>query len=74
MPTVTIKHAEKNLAALIKQAERGEEVLLTRGKKIVAKIVPVAKSDQKRFLAILRGQIRVTREFFEPLPHDEFWS
>jgi antitoxin (DNA-binding transcriptional repressor) of toxin-antitoxin stability system len=74
LPTATIHEAKTNLSRLIEQAERGEEVLIARGKKIVAKIVPVANPPKKRRLDLLRGKIKVTSKFFEPLPDSELDS
>ena len=71
MPTATIHQAKTNLSKLIEQAERGEEVLIARGKKVVARIVPIARSPKKRRLDVRRGQINVTSAFFEPLSDDE---
>jgi antitoxin (DNA-binding transcriptional repressor) of toxin-antitoxin stability system len=42
MPTFTLNAAKKNLAKLVVLAEAGEEVIIARGKRPVAKIVPVA--------------------------------
>lgn len=70
MPISTIHQAKTNLSKLIEQAERGEEVLIARGKKVVAKIVPVETSPKRRRLDILRGKLKVTDAFFEPLPDD----
>ncbi len=76
MPTATIHEAKTNLSKLIEQAERGEEVLIARGKQVVARIVPVGARPKKRKLDILRGQFKVTSKFFEPLPESELdsWS
>lgn len=38
--TVTIHQAKTNLSRLIHQVERGEEIVVCRGKQPVAKIVP----------------------------------
>ena len=71
MPTTTIHEAKTNLSKLIERAERGEEVLIARGKKVVARIVPIAPSPGARRLDVLRGKFRVTSKFFEPLPDNE---
>ena len=71
MSTATIHYAKTNLSKLIERAERGEEVLIARGKKIVAKIVPVHAAPGKRRLDVLRGKFKVTAKFFEPLPDEE---
>lgn len=71
MPIATIHQAKTNLSRLIELAERGEEVLLARGKRIVARIVPIANSPKKRRLDVLRGKIKASSKFFEPLPDAE---
>ena len=71
MATATIHQAKTNLSKLIEQAERGEEVLIARGKKVVARIVPVAEPPKQRRLNIFEGKFKVTRKFFEPLPEEE---
>jgi antitoxin (DNA-binding transcriptional repressor) of toxin-antitoxin stability system len=71
MPITTIHEAKTNLSKLLERAERGEEVLLARGKKVVAKVVPISATPRKRRLNILQGKIKVSRKFFEPLPKQE---
>ena len=71
MLTATIHQAKTNLSKLIERAERGEEVLIARGKKVVARIVPVGTAPHQRRLDVLRGKFKVTSKFFEPLPDDE---
>ena len=63
MSTSTIQQAKTNLSKLIRQAERGEEVLIARGKKVVAKIVPVATAPKRRRVGILRGKLKVLTHF-----------
>jgi prevent-host-death family protein len=45
MQTVTITEAKARLNALVEAAERGEQVVLMRGSKLVAAIVPVSAQD-----------------------------
>jgi prevent-host-death family protein len=45
MEAVTISKAKARLNALVEAAERGEQVLLMRGSKLVAAIVPVSARD-----------------------------
>jgi prevent-host-death family protein len=66
----TIHEAKTNLSRLIQKAERGEEVVIARGKTPVAKIVPIKKA-KRRNLGIFKGVFKVGPEFFEPLPEDE---
>jgi prevent-host-death family protein len=45
MHAVTIREAKARLNALVDAAERGEPVVLMRGSKLVAAIVPVSADD-----------------------------
>lgn len=45
MEAVTIREAKARLNALVEAAERGEQVVLMRGSKLVAAIVPVSAED-----------------------------
>jgi prevent-host-death family protein len=46
MSVSTIHEAKTNLSHLIQKAERGEEVVIARGKTPVAKIVPIKKAKK----------------------------
>ena len=45
MRAVTIREAKARLNALVEAAERGEQVILMRGSKHVAAIVPLSEED-----------------------------
>jgi prevent-host-death family protein len=45
MKAVTIREAKARLNALVEAAERGEQIVLMRGSKHVAAIVPVSAED-----------------------------
>jgi len=45
MHAVTIREAKARLNALVEAAERGEQVVLMRGSRLVAAIVPVSTAD-----------------------------
>ena len=68
--TVSIHVAKTNLSKLIARAEAGEEIIIARGRKPVAKLVPLAPKP-KRVFGALRGKIAIGPEFFEPLPPEE---
>jgi prevent-host-death family protein len=76
VPKVTIAQAKANLSELIRRAERGEDVFITRGNKSVAQIVPLTAIPKQGRLDILRGKFKVTRKFFDSLPVEEIeaWS
>ena len=74
MSIATIHQAKTNLSKLIGRAERGEEVLIARGDKVVAKLVPIRNAPKQRRLDLLKGKFSLPPEFFEPLPDEELQS
>jgi prevent-host-death family protein len=71
MDTVTIHAAKTHLSQLLARVERGEEIVLARGKHPVARLVPYRPSSARRQFGALRGIVSVGRVFFDPLPEDE---
>ncbi|MGD0426767.1 MAG: type II toxin-antitoxin system prevent-host-death family antitoxin [Candidatus Acidiferrales bacterium] len=71
MGVVTIHQANTNLSRLIKKASAGEEVIIARGSKPVARLVSVGEVKGQRQPGSLKGKLRVGPEFFEPLPKGE---
>ncbi len=67
----TVHQAKTNLSRLIKEAEKGGEVIITRGKKPVAKIIPIANVAKKRIPDMLKGQIWSAPDAFDPLTDEE---
>jgi prevent-host-death family protein len=76
MTTITIHKAKTNLSRLIKQACRGEEIVIARGLEPVVRLVPISDVRGNRKPGALKGKLRVGPEFFEPLPPEElkFWE
>ncbi len=75
MPTYTVHAAKTNLSKLIERAEKGEEIVIARGKTPVARLVPVdvpAHIMRRRAFGALRGRLKLPDSFFfDPLPEDE---
>jgi prevent-host-death family protein len=71
MTTVTIHKAKTQLSKLIEQVERGEEVVIARGKEPVARLVPFIQERPKRGFGSMRGRASIGPEFWEPLPDEE---
>lgn len=67
----TVHQAKTNLSRLIKEAEKGAEVIITRGKKPVVKLVPISKTAKKRMPDMLKGQIWSAPDAFDPLTDEE---
>jgi prevent-host-death family protein len=70
MNTVTIHDAKTNLSRLIARAEKGEEIIISRGTQPVVKLVAV-DPPKKRIPGMFKGQVDVGPAFFEPLSDEE---
>ena len=71
MLTVNIRQAKRNLSLLIKKVCEGEEVIITRRSKPVARLAPLAEVKKQRKPGSMKGKLVVGPEFFEPLSEDE---
>jgi prevent-host-death family protein len=67
----TVHQAKTNLSKLLRKAARGEEVIIARGKKPVAKLVSLEKPPKKRVPGRLRGKIRIHPSFYDPMTAEE---
>ncbi len=67
--TVNIHEAKTHLSRLLKELGPGDQIILARMGKPIAKIVPLHAEPQERPLGFVSGS--VTDAFFEPLPDDE---
>jgi len=67
----TVHEAKTNLSKLIKEAESGKEVVITRGKKPVAKLLPVDQAKKRRVPGRLKNLISWEPDAFEPLTDEE---
>ena len=71
MPTVTIHQAKTNLSKLIERASEGEEIIIARGSKPVARLVALGPVKGKRQPGSLKGKLEIGPEFFEPMSESE---
>ena len=71
MQVVTIHIARTTLSQLLRRVEAGEEIVLARGKKPVAKLVPFHAPSGRRRFGTLKGKIHVGPEFFQPLSEEQ---
>jgi prevent-host-death family protein len=68
MTTVNVHQAKTHLSRLLERVAAGEEVVIARAGKPVARLVPI-KSEEPRKPGLAKG--RLTDAFFEPLPEEE---
>jgi prevent-host-death family protein len=66
--TVNVHEAKTHLSRLLEEVRAGEEIVIAKGGKPYARLVPVSLPS-RRPLGFVPG--RVTEAFFEPLPEEE---
>ncbi len=70
MATVNGLAAKTQLSTLLDQAEAGDEVIIARAGKPVARLVPIDAPKPLRRLGLLAGKLRMRDDFDVPLPDD----
>jgi prevent-host-death family protein len=72
MQTVNIHAAKTHLSRLLDAVADGEEILIARAGRPVARLVPLegATEPQRRQLGRLAGQFTVPEDFDAPLPEN----
>lgn len=74
MTQVDIHEAKTHLSRLIARAAVGEEIVIAKAGKAVARLVPHLRTTRPRRPGALRGRIRIGRDLDAPLPDDLFGS
>jgi prevent-host-death family protein len=64
---VNMHEAKSTLSQLVSEVEAGGEVVLARGGKPVAKLIPI-RAVRRRRLGQWKGKVRMSRDFDAPLP------
>lgn len=66
----TIYETRTNLSKLLRRVERGEELLVARGNKVIARIVPATFPDGPRTPGSAKGRFVSEADFNAPLSED----
>ena len=66
MATVNVHEAKTHLSRLLERVEAGEEIVVARNGKAVARLVPVGRAARRP--GAMKGRIRIGRDFDAPLP------
>jgi prevent-host-death family protein len=65
---VNVHEAKTHLSRLLERAEAGEEIVIARAGKPIARLVPFSSDMTPRKLGAMRGQIVAPDNFDDPLP------
>jgi prevent-host-death family protein len=70
MTEVNVHQAKTHLSRLLLRVESGEEIVIARGGKPVARLVPVRRARRIRRPGRFAGRGRIADDFNAPLPPD----
>jgi prevent-host-death family protein len=65
MATVNVHEAKTHLSRLLERVSAGEEIVIGRAGKPVAKLVPYTESDVPRKPGAWRGKVKIQPGFYE---------
>ena len=71
MVTVNVREAKTNLSRLLAQVEAGEDVVIARNGKPVARLVRYRPKGKTATRRSMKGKFVVPDSFFDPLPEEE---
>jgi prevent-host-death family protein len=66
--TVNLYEAKTRLSQLVERAAEGEEIIIAKAGRPLARLVPLAHRTGPRPLGLLAGEVRVGPDFDDPLP------
>jgi prevent-host-death family protein len=69
MTQVSVHEAKTHLSRLLRRVAAGEEVVIARAGKPVAKLVPLTRSAGRQF-GVDEGRFEVPEDFDAPLPEE----
>lgn len=67
MHTVNIHEAKTHLSRLLEQVASGDEIIIAKAGKPIARLVPLDAAPKKRQLGLLKGKLNVPDDFDAPL-------
>ncbi|MFZ2854797.1 MAG: type II toxin-antitoxin system Phd/YefM family antitoxin [Rhodocyclaceae bacterium] len=68
MEQVNIYEAKTHFSKYVEQAESGQDVIIARGGKQVARLTSIEPKKTPVRFGVLKGKVRVAADFDEPLP------
>ncbi len=68
--TVNIHEAKTNLSRLLRRVSAGEEIVIAKAGRPIARLVPVMQKPARRVPGSAAGQVIIVPDFDAPLPED----
>ena len=63
MSTINIHEAKTHLSRFVEQAAAGEEIIIAKAGKPMAKLVPLLRTPSHRNLGMFKGKLNVSDDF-----------
>jgi prevent-host-death family protein len=60
---VNIHHAKTHLSRLVEDVASGNEILIAKGGRPMARLVPLRRDETPRRAGLLKGKLRIADEF-----------
>jgi prevent-host-death family protein len=60
---INIHEAKTHLSRLVEDVANGNEVLIAKGGRAMARLVPLGRDDSPRRVGLLKGRLRVADDF-----------
>ena len=70
MRTINIHEAKTHLSRLVDEVSAGEELIIAKAGKPLARLVPIKLARPVRKPGFLKGKIRIANDFNASLPSD----
>ena len=67
---VNIHEAKTHFSRLVERAANGEEIIIARAGRPLARLMPLASPTRPRRPGLLKGRIRISKNFDAPLPRN----
>ena len=65
---VNVHEAKTHLSRLLARVEKGEEIVISKGGKPVARLIPIDEKPAARVAGSAKGKVFITADFDAPLP------
>lgn len=65
---INVHDAKIHLSRLLRRVEAGEDVIIARAGKPLARLTPITRPRRKRKLGTAKGLIKISDDFNTPLP------
>jgi prevent-host-death family protein len=70
MISVNVHEAKTHLSRLLERVAAGEEIIISKANKPMAKLTPLSKPQMDRVPGLDKGVIQIPDDFDAPLPED----